>query len=272
MARPPHNFLLERERDRNESTREGFDAYAAHRAEQMATLKGLQGERLAVLGAGNGNDLDLSELARAFEELHLFDIDAEALERAVARQSRAVQLKCKTHACDLTGVASFLEDWRESPPEPLAAQVSAWTKLCELLTEVSLFDAVVSTCLLSQVAINLRDFFGLTPALNSALFAAIAGHVMLATSLTKPGGTLVVISDCITSQYPIHDEARARGALPAIFHLAAQGATFPGTDPELIQSLVSSPDFPRPQIERAWIWDLTPQSYLVYALRAERRP
>ena len=272
MDRPPHNFMLARERERNQSTRGGFDAYAAHRAEQMATLDGLRGQRLAVLGAGNGNDLELSELASAFDELHLFDIDADALERALAGQSRAVQLKSKTHVHDLTGVAALLEDWRASPPEPLAAQVSAWTKLCELLTDVGQFDAVVSTCLLSQVAINLRDFFGLTPALNSALFAAIAGHVMLATSLTRPGGTLVVISDCITDQYPIHDEARARGALPAIFHLAAQGAAFPGTDPELIESLVKSPEFPRPELVRGWIWDLSPQSYLVYALRAERRP
>lgn len=271
MADPPLDFLLQRERDRNRSTSQGFDAYAAHRAEQMALLCELRGQRLALLGAGNCNDIDLERLCGAFEELHLFDIDAEALERAVARHSPRVQAACRVHAHDLTGVVPFLEAWRTSPPEPLAAQVAAWTKLCELLTEVGQFDAVASTCLLSQVAINLRDFFGLTPALNSALFAAIAGHIMLATSLTKPGGSLLVFSDCITNQYPIHEEARSRGALPAIFHLAAQGAAFPGTDPELLTSLVKSPEFPEPELPRAWIWDLGEQSYLVYALRAARQ-
>jgi len=44
------NFLLERER--NQSTRGGFDRYAQHRAEPMAVIDGLRGERLAVLGAG----------------------------------------------------------------------------------------------------------------------------------------------------------------------------------------------------------------------------
>jgi hypothetical protein len=267
---PPHDFLLERERERNRSTRSGFQRYAAHRAQQMALLGGLRGQRLALLGAGNCNDVELPALARAFEELHLFDIDAEALNGAVERQSSAVQRACHLHPQDLSGVASQLQQWRAAEPEPMAAQIAAWTNLCPLLTEVGQFDVVVSSCLLSQIAINLRDFFGLTPALNSALFAAIGGHVLLATSLTKPGGTLLVISDCITNQYPIHEETQARGALGAIAHLAAQGAAFPGTDPELILSLVTSPEFPRPALERGWIWELSDQQYLVYALKALR--
>jgi hypothetical protein len=128
----------------------------------------------------------------------------------------------------------------------------------------------LSTCLLSQVAINLRDYFGLAPALNSALLAAIAGHVMLASSLTKPGGTLLVVSDCITSNYPIRAEAQARGALNAVLHLAAQGAAFPGTDPQLIVALLTSPELSPPELKSAWIWDVGQQSYLVYAVQACR--
>jgi len=264
------DFLLERERERNASTRGRFAYYAQHRAQQMALAKGLHGQRIAVLGAGNCNDLDLSALAKAFGEVHLFDIDADALSSALERQSSEVQRACHLHAHDLTGVASYLEDWQESPPEPLAAQVAAWTKLSAVLREAGQFDAVLSTCMLSQVAINLRDFFGLAPALNSALFAAIAGHVMLASALTKSGGTVLVTSDCITNRYPIHQEAQARGALNAIFHLAAQGAAFPGTDPDLIAALLTTPDFSQPQFKNAWIWDLSDQSYLVYAVQADR--
>lgn len=264
-------FLLERERERNESTRGGYGAYASHRARQMALLQGLRGQRLAVLGAGNCNDLELSTLAASFREIHLFDLDAEALDGAWYRESNDVKRACHLHAGDLTGVASFLEGWKAEPPEPLAAQVAAWTKLSGVRSEAGEFDTVLSTCLLSQVAINLRDYFGLVPALNSALLAAIAGHVMLAAALTKPGGTVLVTSDCITNRYPIREEAQARGALNAILHLAAQGAAFPGTDPELVASLLTtSPDFSRPELKDAWIWDMGQQSYLVYALQAAR--
>jgi hypothetical protein len=265
------DFLLERERERNASTRGRFAHYAQHRAQQTALTKGLRGARIAVLGAGNCNDLELPALAEAFQEIHLFDIDAEALDSAFERQSSEVQRVCHLHAHDLTGVASFLEDWQVNPPEPLAAQVAAWSKLSSVLSEAGQFDAVLSTCMLSQVAINLRDFFGLAPALNSALLAAIAGHIMLASALTKSGGTVLVTSDCITSRYPIHQEAEARGPLNAIFHLAAQGAAFPGTDPELIAALLATPDFSQPQFKNAWIWDLSEQSYLVYAVQAARR-
>lgn len=267
-----HGFLLERERERNASTRGGFDTYAHHRAQQMALLRGLRGERIAILGAGNCNDLDLPALAEAFQEIHLFDIDGEALERARERQTVRVQRACHLHVHDLTGVASFLEDWRKVPPEPLAAQIAGWSKLEFLLSEAGEFDAVLSSCLLSQVAINLRDFFGLVPALNNALLAAITGHVMLAKSLTKRRGTLLVVSDCITSQFPIHQEARARGAMDAIFHLAAQGAVFPGTHPSLIVDLLTGADFSAPELQRAWIWDLHGQSYLVYAVTTARGP
>lgn len=262
--------MLERERQRNASTRGRFAYYEQHRAQQMALAEGLHGQRIAVLGAGNCNDLDLPALAEAFNEVHLFDIDAEALDGALERQNSVVKRACRLHTHDLTGVASHLRDWQENPPEPLAAQVAAWTKLDEIVADAGQFDAVLSTCMLSQVAINLRDFFGLTPALNSALFAAIAGHIMLASALTKAGGTVLVTSDCITSQYPIHQEARERGALNAIFHLAAQGAAFPGTDPDLIAALLATPNFSRPQFKNAWIWELSEQSYLVYAVQAER--
>lgn len=264
------DFLLERERERNETTRGRFAHYAQHRAQQMALTEGLRGLRIAVLGAGNCNDLELPALAQAFEEVHLFDIDAEALEAAWQRQNSDVRRACHLHTRDLTGVASYLDDWQASPPEPLVAQVAAWTKLSALVDEAGQFDAVLSTCMLSQVAINLRDFFGLAPALSSALLAAIAGHIMLAGALTKTGGTVLVTSDCITNRYPIHQEAQARGALNAIFHLAAQGAAFPGTDPDLIASLLATPNFSQPQFKNAWIWDLSEQSYLVYAIQAAR--
>lgn len=270
MASPPPHFLLARERQRNQSTRLGFERYAEHRARVMAQLADRRGERLAVLGAGNCNDLELDALADRFSEIHLFDLDGEALHGAVSRQSSAVRAACRVHERDLTGVVGFVDAWKQHPPEPLDAQIAAWKQLSGLLGEVGEFDVVLSSCLLSQVAINLRDFFGLVPALNSALIAAVTAHVLLATALTRPGGSVLLVSDCITDRYPIREEAEQRGAVNAILHLASQGAAFPGTDPRLIADLLTLPDFSAPELVDAWIWDLSEQAYLVYALRAAR--
>jgi hypothetical protein len=152
----------------------------------------------------------------------------------------------------------------------MAAQVAAWEKLSPLIAEVGEFEVVLSSCLLSQVAINLRDYFGLVPALNSALPAGIVGHVVLAAALVKPGGTLLIVSDCITDRFPIHEETERHGALQAIFKLAAQGAAFPGTDPQLIANVLSGTDLGNLEFKDAWIWQLE-QAYLVYALQALRR-
>lgn len=264
------NFMIERERRRNSTTRLNFDSYAPHRAHQMALVSGWSGERLAVLGAGNCNDLDLARLARSFRELHLFDIDAQALAGAYERQSRRVQRACFLHERDLTGVASLLERWRSQAPEPTTALTDGWARLAPLVGEAGHFDVVLSTCLLSQVAINLRDFFGIIPTLNTALMAAITGHIVLAKTLTRPGGTLLVTSDCITNRFPIHQEAAVRGAMGALFHLSKQGAAFPGTDPRLIHDLLCEARFSPPELRRAWIWDLGPQSYLVYGVATTR--
>jgi hypothetical protein len=271
MATVPDNFLLARERERNATTRGHFGIYSYHREQQMALLHGLHGKRIAILGAGNCNDVDLPTIAKAFGEVHLFDIDAEALSCALAAQPSEVQSACHLHVRDLTGTASFLDEWRSHPPEQMAAQIAAWEQLAQLINEVGAFDVVISTCMLSQVAINLRDFFGVVPALNSALCAGIAGHVMLAATLTQPGGTLLVVSDCITNRFPIYEETERRGALEAIFYLAAQGAAFPGTEPSLIADLLLGASVGQAEFKKAWIWALSPeQTYLVYAIQGVR--
>ena len=42
--------------------------------------------KVAILGAGNCNDLDLVQLASECGEIHLFDLDREAMEDALLRQ------------------------------------------------------------------------------------------------------------------------------------------------------------------------------------------
>ena len=77
-----------------------WDLYAGHRAQvtKLLASSGKSGEerRLAVLGAGNANDLDLEVLAGVFSDVHLADLDAVALARAVRRQDAATRARASS--------------------------------------------------------------------------------------------------------------------------------------------------------------------------------
>src|ERR687897_647573 len=79
-----------------------FASFAEHR--QRLTASRVAGpppqpERtLCVLGAGNCFDLDLEQLAKCYDAVHLVDLDAQALERTFARQDRTTQDRLVLHA------------------------------------------------------------------------------------------------------------------------------------------------------------------------------
>src|SRR5262245_18324014 len=89
---------------RNRLARDTWAMYAEHRGHVgrllgEAAANQSHPRRLAALGAGNRNDLDLAALAGDYDELYLVDIDANALADGVARQSANVppSSKIKTH-------------------------------------------------------------------------------------------------------------------------------------------------------------------------------
>src|SRR5262249_19148251 len=89
----------------NASSRSGWERYAAHRRVVTSLLtSGTAGGRLCVLGAGNGNDLDLPALLKAFREVHLVDLDAEALTFGTTFQKVAGHPGLRTHEIDVAGV------------------------------------------------------------------------------------------------------------------------------------------------------------------------
>src|SRR5689334_7106586 len=52
-----------------------------------------EGARVAVVGAGNGDDVPLARLAARAGEVHLVDLDGDAVRAAVARQPRRVRAR-----------------------------------------------------------------------------------------------------------------------------------------------------------------------------------
>src|SRR4029079_2988201 len=86
---------------RNWTTRGRWEAMASHRArvmELMRWARGESGKTLCVLGPGNGNDIELRQLARDFEKVALVDLDEKAVARAVSplsdEEARRVERHC----------------------------------------------------------------------------------------------------------------------------------------------------------------------------------
>jgi hypothetical protein len=100
-------------RRRNETTRDRWEAMASHRAQVMGLLaeaRGEAGRSLSMLGAGNGNDIELAQLVREYERIVLVDLDKQALGRAVERLTEDERRRVELHApVDLTGVLPILE-------------------------------------------------------------------------------------------------------------------------------------------------------------------
>jgi hypothetical protein len=95
--------------------RSNVEGWGAHGERSKAfireALRTVGGGRTAwVLGAGRAYDLPLPELAEAFDEIVLVDIDRGALEKTVGALEPSLRRRFELVAADLTGIA---EPWRE---------------------------------------------------------------------------------------------------------------------------------------------------------------
>jgi hypothetical protein len=141
----------------NAASRGQWEAFADHRRRLTGVLaRGATsgGSRLCVLGAGNANDLDLPVLLTAHRQVHLVDIDAEALARGAARRGVAGHPGLRLHGgVDVTATLGVLSGWGPMSavgPADLDA-LAAWPASRAAAVLPGGFDRVASTCLLSQV-------------------------------------------------------------------------------------------------------------------------
>src|SRR5262249_3473429 len=99
----------------NAESRGQWDAFASHRQKVSGLLAASvdpRRSRLCILGAGNCNDLDLPELLKAHRELHLVDLDAEALVRGATRQGVAGHPSLHLiGGFDVTGMLGAIATW-----------------------------------------------------------------------------------------------------------------------------------------------------------------
>ena len=262
-----------------------WSLYADHRArltDVLAASAPGNGGTLCLLGAGRCNDVDLERLASTFTEIHLVDIDAKALEAAKARQSPEVRSRLVIHGpVDLMGLSpKRLRKWKARPPTPnevAASGVSTFEWLLERLPGP--FDVVASTCVLTQMAFELRDGLGGQHKMLGAIrLSMVLTHLRSLVALTAPGGASVLACDLASSSHFPLDQLPADAALLDVMGQIIESESFyASANPNLILQLWEQDELlqlstTEPDLFDPWLWT-GPQSrtYLVYAIRAIRR-
>ena len=140
--------------------------FAGHRArltqEIGARRPAAGGGRLCLLGAGVANDVDLDALGALFAEIHLVDIDADAIQTARARARPETAAHLQLHApCDLSGVFDRMDGWAQSPPDTAELRPLADAAVARVVAGLpGPFDLVVSCCLLTQLQLVLFQVVG----------------------------------------------------------------------------------------------------------------
>src|SRR4051794_19277034 len=146
--------MLDLQRRCNAASADKWSLFREHRRRVTDAAIEAGGKTLAVLGSGNCNDLELEALALGFDEMHLVDLDREALLRARAEVPEVVARKLVLRApVDLSGAFGHLEAFRRVRPADadIAALPAAILDRVLVSLPAASFDTVVSSCLLSQL-------------------------------------------------------------------------------------------------------------------------
>jgi hypothetical protein len=281
MSRVDEQF--EEQRASNASGLPYYDVFASHRLQLTRLIRGAAvrgqgsgGERVCVLGAGNAYDLELEELLTVFAEVHLVDIDADAVRGARLRVPEGPRQRVFTHApVDLSGWFQQLERWgrmQVTPQELMAAPAVGAKGIAAVLPGP--FDVVVSTCLLTQLQLSLLQLIGDRHQLFVALreFLTLT-HLRTLAALTKPGGRALLVTDlCERAVFPAGRPRDDADLAPLMQELVAAGHVIHSSHPELIKiTLGDDPvlarTFAPAELSAPWLWQNGPgRCFLVYAL------
>jgi hypothetical protein len=264
--------------------RDCWQLYASHRRHvtQLLLAGGsIEHTRLAVLGAGNCNDLDLQTLAEHYREIHLVDIDGEALKRGVSQQGMVDQRQLVLYpGVDLTGLTGWLSGWKpDSPPDASAVdEIIAGLPTAPAFRFDSPVDVVISVCLLSQIVESIGLSIGQQhPRFLPLLDAVRIQHLRMMAGCLRPGGRFLLVTDFVSSGTCPELAQTTEEQLPDLAkQLIVDRNFFTGLNPFVLQSLLSSDpclsaDLEHIHLFRPWLWSFPTRVYAVAAIQAVRR-
>lgn len=286
MARNKSRFITKRqltERRGNEMGVGDWELYAQHRARQTQAILDAapSGGRVCFLGAGNCNDLDLESLASHFSELHLVDIDLQALQRSATRQSPETQSKIRLHGgIELSGLLGKIGD-KKRPLQTFADIEAALQPATErVLAKLPCdMDLAVSCCMMTQIYFGLHRAVSIDdPMLVSIRHAGIVVHLRTLGMIVKPGSSVLFVTDALSSDsYPIETLETETDLVKRIEDLATQVRLFEAGSPIVIRRILYRDTeliklLEDPRITAAWLWTgPLERTYLVYSMRLKRR-
>lgn len=269
------------QREMNFRAPDASDWYTPHRRRLMDELPRVPGD-LCVFGAGNCADIDLEYLAKRFDQIHLVDLDADAIERSRDRQPKAVRERIVLHGeRDLSGILPQLDEWAERFPTDAELQHASLGAAHALLQGIGRpFDVTLSTCVLSQLVLPFQDTWVMTEDEWGKLSAcATAVHLATLFGATRSGGSGFMAFDVVSSDHlPALIDYRNRPAeeLQAFVdeQVASQQVALTPAPAELLRQLTESglgAALAGARITLPWLWDIKSAHQLVYGLGFQRR-
>lgn len=263
----------------NRSTEGNWNLFTNHRQHVMDLILSHRYENarsLCVLGAGNCNDLDLDVLAKRFTEIHLVDIDREALYRAMGRRTFESSASIILHGgFDISGVMSLLAGWCQNGPS--ADQIKALLKQASKVPKLQLkksFDVVISSAVLTQLIHTIVTALGAdNPRLLEVIQAIRHTHIRFIIDLMTVGGAGILISDLVSSdKYEMVENVSEEEILALMHYLISQGNIYTSVNPTVLESILRedphiSSRVKEVALRRPWKWRIgAGRTFLVYGL------
>ena len=270
---------------RNTDSRDGWHRFADHREQVMSLLLNLPGDasdpgpqRICLLGAGNCNDIDLPQLMHRFAEVHLVDLDRDALIAGTHAQGVSESEQIKLYGgVDLSGIVEELGRWHEIPPQPGDYPAVVANARSTTIPVAGPFDVVASLCTISQLLDAVMIASGQPTQESITLALAVRDrHLELMEQLTRPGGRLILITD-VTSSATVPDlDAMPLEQLPVkLIEMINTRNFFTGLNPfALLARYRQDPEWESraesAELSAPWIWNLGPRHYIVCALSVRK--
>lgn len=281
------NRLRIEQSQRNRQTQGDWSGFRRHREVVTSLVQRLaasRSSRLAVLGAGNSNDLDLPRLLDTYQEIHLADLDEQAMQLGLARQGQADSSSVVLYpGWDATGIIDDLANiavsistgdakitnMRPANLRPLLDRVDHETPSLPTAP----FDAVVSVCLLSQLIDSVSSACCInTPQLDELILAIRDQHLRVIDGLRGSSGRALLVTDFVSSDTcpALRDAPEEQFAEIAKASIAA-GNFFTGTNPvaisQRIRELMKGRSMQYPiEIRRPWVWQVGERRFAVTAI------
>jgi len=280
--------ILQTQKRANVETRDRFTLYETHRKKSTELiLSKCSCGKILIIGAGNCNDVDLPTLCEHFEQVHLVDIDEDALRHGLRQLGPTPPNNVFLHVNDVTQI---LPVYQEMIQKPYSSTIRRTMARLFSLSFPSLpflkesFNIVVSQCILSQLvhpAVKLwQEEHKYNPTVGRLLKAFVhalsANHLKEMASYLSKGNIGIVITDVVSSDDVGHPISKPQSILEQCYfgqHSNFYGKNLLGTNIVAVYddfrnelSNIIRLEVHKPTLAPSWKWTFSEtREYIVQA-------